>query len=61
MWLVHCEVCAVSLAEVEIIVSNHLNEKTKIISLQPNTLEEVFDDIKKVANQFIELIDEVDM
>ena len=46
----HCEVCAVSLAEVEEIVSNHLNEKTKIISLQPNTLGEVFDDIKKVAN-----------
>ena len=45
----HCEVCAVSLAEVEEIVAKHLNEKTKIISLQPNTLGEVFDDIKKVA------------
>ena len=45
----HCEVCAVSLSEVEEIVSKHLNEKTKIISLQPNTLTEVFDDIKKVA------------
>jgi iron complex transport system substrate-binding protein len=45
----HCEVCAVSLAEVEEIVSKHLSEKTKIISLQPNTLGEVFDDIKKVA------------
>ena len=45
----HCEVCAVSLSEVEEIVTNHLNEKTKIISLQPNTLSEVFDDIKKVA------------
>ena len=45
----HCEVCAVSLSEVEEIVAKHLNEKTKIISLQPNTLGEVFDDIKKVA------------
>ena len=45
----HCEVCAVSLSEVEEIVTKHLNEKTKIISLQPNTLGEVFDDIKKVA------------
>ena len=45
----HCEVCAVSLSEVEEIVNKHLNEKTKIISLQPNTLEEVFDDIKRVA------------
>ena len=45
----HCEVCAVSLTEVEEIVNKHLNEKTRIISLQPNTLGEVFDDIKKVA------------
>ena len=45
----HCEVCAVSLSEVEKIVTKHLNEKTKIISLQPNTLSEVFDDIRKVA------------
>ena len=45
----HCEVCAVSLSEVEKIVTKHLNEKTKIISLQPNTLSEVFDNIRKVA------------
>ena len=45
----HCEVCAVSLSEVKEIVTKHLNKKTKIISLQPNTLGEVFDDIKKVA------------
>ncbi len=46
----HCEVCAVSFSEVEEIVSKHLNEKTKIISLQPNTLSEVFDDIKRVGD-----------
>lgn len=46
----HCEVCAVSFSEVEEIVSKHLNEKTKIISLQPNTLDEVFDDIKRVGD-----------
>ena len=46
----HCEVCAVSFSEVEDIVSKHLNQKTKIISLQPNTLGEVFDDIRRVAN-----------
>lgn len=45
----HCDVCAVSLAEVEEIVSKHLSQKTKIISLQPNTLKEVLDDIKRVA------------
>ena len=46
----HCEVCAVSFSEVEEIVTKHLSKKTKIISLQPNSLGEVFDDIKRVAN-----------
>jgi iron complex transport system substrate-binding protein len=45
----HCEVCAVSFSEVENIVSENLNKNTKIISLQPNNLNDVFDDIKKVA------------
>ena len=45
----HCEVCAVSFSEVQNIVSNNLNKNTKIISLQPNTLNDVFNDIKKVA------------
>ena len=45
----HCEVCAVSFAEVENIAKEHLGKNTKIISLQPNTLQEVFDDIKRVA------------
>ncbi len=44
-----CEVCAVSFSEVEEIVAKHLNKKTKIISLQPNSLREVFDDISRVA------------
>ena len=46
----HCEVCAVSFSEVENIVREHLNQKTKIISLQPNTLNEVLDDIRRVAS-----------
>ena len=45
-----CEVCAVSFSEVEEIVAKHLNKKTKIISLQPNTLKEVFNDIRRVAD-----------
>lgn len=45
----HCEVCAVSFSEVENIVSKNLNKNTKIISLQPNTLNDVFNDIKRVA------------
>ena len=44
-----CEVCAVSFSEVEDFVKEHLNQKTKIISLSPNTLNDVFNDIKKVA------------
>ena len=47
----HCEVCAVSLSEVEDIVSKNLNKNTKIISLQPNTLKDVFNDIKRVAKE----------
>ena len=47
----HCEVCAVSFSEVETIVSENLNKNTKIISLQPNTLNDVFDDIKRVAKE----------
>ena len=38
-----------SFSEVENIVSKNLNKNTKIISLQPNTLNDVFNDIKKVA------------
>ena len=47
----HCEVCAVSFSEVESIVSKNLNKNTKIISLQPNTLNDVFNDIKRVAKE----------
>ncbi len=45
----HCEVCAVSFSEVENITKEHLGKNTKIISLQPNKLQEVFDDIRRVA------------
>jgi iron complex transport system substrate-binding protein len=45
----HCEVCAVSFSEVESITKEHLGKNTKIISLQPNKLQEVFDDIRRVA------------
>ena len=45
----HCDVCAVSFSEVKNIVNKYFNRKTKIISLKPNTLNDVFDDIKRVA------------
>jgi iron complex transport system substrate-binding protein len=44
-----CEVCAVSLAEVEKELDNYLDKQTRIISLQPNKLEDIFSDIKTVA------------
>jgi len=47
----HCDVCAVSFSEVENIVKKNLNKNTKIISLQPNTLNDVFNDIKRVAKE----------
>lgn len=44
-----CEVCAVSLPEVEQALENFLDKQAKIISLQPNTLDDIFNDIKTVA------------
>jgi iron complex transport system substrate-binding protein len=44
-----CEVCAVSLTEVEQALDNYLDKQATIISLQPNALQDIFDDIKQVA------------
>jgi iron complex transport system substrate-binding protein len=44
-----CEVCAVSLEEVEEALENYLDKPARIISLQPNNLDEIFSDIKTVA------------
>ena len=44
----HCDVCAVSFSEVKSIVNKYLDRQTKIISLEPNTLNDVFNDIKKI-------------
>ncbi|TWR28359.1 cobalamin-binding protein [Mucilaginibacter achroorhodeus] len=44
-----CEVCAVSLPEVEQALADYLDEPVQIISLQPNGLEEILNDIKQVA------------
>ncbi len=45
-----CEVCAVSLADVEQAVATLTHSQPQIISLQPNTLAEVWADIERVAN-----------
>ena len=44
-----CEVCAVSLRDVERSVASRLASKPKIISLTPNALADVWDDIQRVA------------
>ncbi|QEM07499.1 cobalamin-binding protein [Mucilaginibacter rubeus] len=45
-----CEVCAVSLKDVEEALENYLDKQAQIISLQPNSLEDIFIDITNVAN-----------
>lgn len=47
-----CEVCAVSLADVEIAVASLTSSQPQIISLQPNTLADVWADIQQVAHAF---------
>ena len=44
-----CEVCAVSLDDVESAVESLSGRKPKIISLQPNSLSDIWNDIEKVA------------
>jgi iron complex transport system substrate-binding protein len=44
-----CEVCAVSLQEVEEALENYLDKQAHIISLQPNSLGDIFNNILEVA------------
>lgn len=45
----HCRVCAVSLVDVEAAVCQYLGTRPSIISLSPNSLSDIIDDIRKVA------------
>ncbi|MDZ8050760.1 MAG: cobalamin-binding protein [Aulosira sp. ZfuVER01] len=47
-----CDVCAVSLQEVEQAVAKLTNSSPQIISLQPNLLQDVWNDIERVGNIF---------
>ncbi|BAZ40098.1 putative iron transport system substrate-binding protein [Calothrix sp. NIES-4101] len=47
-----CEVCAVSFAEVEKAVAKLTQGSPKIISLQPDILQDVWGDIERVGNVF---------
>lgn len=44
-----CEVCAVSLADVEAAVCDWTGRATRIVSLKPMTLEDVFGDVERVG------------
>ena len=45
----HCEVCAVNLKDVELAVCDWLKKKPKIVSLRPNSMSDIWLDIKNVA------------
>ena len=45
-----CEVCAVSLKDVERAVSAMVSSHPKLVSLQPNALADIWDDIRRVAD-----------
>lgn len=47
-----CEVCAVNLTDVEQAVATLTQTQPQIISLQPNTLNDIWDDIQRVAIAF---------
>ena len=44
-----CEVCAVSLREVEEALEDYLDKQSTIISLQPDSLDSIFNNIREVA------------
>ncbi len=44
-----CEVCAVSLRDVELSVARKLASRPEIVSLQPNALADIWDDMRRVA------------
>jgi iron complex transport system substrate-binding protein len=46
---IHCEVCAVSLRDVERSVAGRLASRPQVVSLQPSSLAEVWEDIRRVA------------
>ena len=45
-----CEVCAVSLRDVELSVARRLQSKPKIVSLEPNALLDIWADMRRVAD-----------
>ncbi len=46
---IHCEVCAVSLRDVEQALARGIRRRPMVVSLQPNSLADIWDDIRRVA------------
>ena len=46
-----CKVCAVSMEDVERAVSNSVAGAPEVIACEPNSLEAIFDDIKRIATR----------
>lgn len=44
-----CEVCAVSLRDLEKSIASRLRSRPRIVSLQPNSLADIWDDFRRVA------------
>lgn len=45
-----CEVCAVSLSDVEKSIASRLASRPEIVSLQPNSLEDIWEDFRRVGS-----------
>ena len=52
-----CNICAVNLSQVKKITNNYLNKQVDIISLQPKSFENIFEDIERVAKK-LEVFDD---
>jgi iron complex transport system substrate-binding protein len=46
---IQCEVCAVSLRDVEAAIARGMKGNPKLVSLQPNSLSDIWDDFRRVA------------
>ncbi|SPF42042.1 conserved hypothetical protein [Candidatus Sulfopaludibacter sp. SbA4] len=46
---IQCEVCAVSLRDVERAIARGMKSRPQIVSLQPNSLADIWDDFRRVA------------
>ena len=47
---IQCDVCAVSLRDVEMAISRGLQSQPRIVSLQPDSLDQIWEDIRRVAS-----------